>query len=673
MYVFRKTANASIPTDQRLWSEALARKQALNAFWEEWFRSEQGHFKAAFQSFATTDEFEQQIELLLRQWLESHDLLGPRLKWPKEKGSPFRGLEPFEAKHAAVFFGRERVIEDGRQRLVTAAAQGTPFLLVVGASGSGKSSLARAGLVPRLTTPGVVDAVDIWRAALMKPGEGQAGPLVALAAALFATLPELQQGDFPTAAALAEHLQRGGAPAVRPILGALARVAQAVQRERHSEHTLRPALLLLVDQLEELFAQAIGENERTTFVAAVKELAATGQIWCIATLRADFYELMLRQPLLKAFKEAGASLDLGPPGAAELAEIVRAPAAAAGLEFEQRGDERLDDVLLAAAGGNTDALPLLGFTLQRLHEHLDGDRLTFAAYKQFGGLEGAIGRSAEKAFNSVPPDAQDTLPRLLRGLAETSWREVGFALRNMPIADAPEGTPIRLLVDALIAARILLVHGQGQGVMLRLAHDAVLRGWERARGITNKEQDFFRIRADVVAAEQRWHSHQRHDLLLGAGLPLAEAQSLRERYGAELDRKLVAFIVASVTYHEAEADKRRRQEMEMQSNLLAQVGESEYLRGNLYAGLKLCVHAARRDIDLQQGVSTPSRAAATLAAVVSQTGWRLLLGGHEERVTSALFSPDGARIVTASADTTARIWDAATGKEITVLRGHGAR
>jgi WD40 repeat protein len=82
------------------------------------------------------------------------------------------------------------------------------------------------------------------------------------------------------------------------------------------------------------------------------------------------------------------------------------------------------------------------------------------------------------------------------------------------------------------------------------------------------------------------------------------------------------------------------------------------------------VHAARRDLESQQRTSEPSRAAATLAAVVSQSGWRLLLRGHESGVQSAAFSPDGARIVTASYDTTARIWDAATGKEITVLRGH---
>jgi hypothetical protein len=184
VYVFRKTADAALPTtDIERRRQAQLQLDALEGFWAEWFKIETGQFKAAFQSFDTTDAFEQQLELLLRQWLETHNLLGPRLHWPKEKGSPFPGLAAFEAEQAAVFFGRDRAIEEARRRLVSACDRGTPFLLIVGASGAGKSSLARAGLIPRLTTPGVVASVDLWRAARMKPSDGQAGPLLARARA----------------------------------------------------------------------------------------------------------------------------------------------------------------------------------------------------------------------------------------------------------------------------------------------------------------------------------------------------------------------------------------------------------------------------------------------------------------------------------------------------------
>src|SRR3954447_9600894 len=351
VYVFRKTADAALPTtDIERRRQAQLQLDALEALWAEWFKIETGQFKAAFQSFDSTDAFEQQLELLLRQWLETHNLLGPRLNWPKEKGSPFPGLAAFEAEQAAVFFGRDQAIEEARRRLVNACDRGTPFLLIVGASGAGKSSLARAGLIPRLTTPGVVASVDLWRAARMKPSEGQAGPLAALASALAEALPELAQSDYPTPAMLADNFRRGGLAAAQPIVRALMRAAQEEERRRHSGRTLHSALVLLVDQGEELFAQGVGEAERSVFAESLKQLVDTGQVWCVVTLRADLYEPLLKEPVLKALKETGASLDLGPPGVAELAEIVRGPAAASGLAFEVDGERGpLDQRLLTDA------------------------------------------------------------------------------------------------------------------------------------------------------------------------------------------------------------------------------------------------------------------------------------------------------------------------------------
>src|SRR5215471_8660823 len=437
IYVFRKTADAVLPT-----VDAVRRRQAqvqfdgLEAFWAEWFESE-GQFKAAFETFTSTDGFEAQFEELLRQWLVAQKLLGRRLAWPQEKGSPFRGLAAFEAEHAAVFFGRDRAIDEARRRLWAAAERGTPFLLIVGASGAGKSSLARAGLIPRLITPGVVTSVGVWRVARMKPGDGQAGPLMALATALLATdaLSELAHGDYPTAASLADNLRRGGTASVQPISNALARVAEDAQRERQSDHAPKPALVLLVDQFEELFAQGVSDAERAAFAESLRQLIATERVWTVATLRADLYELLLKQPALKALKEAGASLDLGPPGPAELAEIVRAPAAAAGLVFETDAEKgELGERLLADAN-TADSLPLLQFTLRQLYERREeiaGEtRLTHKAYETLGGLEGAIAAEAERAVSGLKPQAVATLPRLLRRLAEPAHDGMTLTLREV--------------------------------------------------------------------------------------------------------------------------------------------------------------------------------------------------------------------------------------------------
>jgi hypothetical protein len=522
-----------------------------DAFWSEWFKSEEGHFKAAFQTFADTDEFEHQIEELLRQWLHSHHMLGPRLKWPKERGSPFPGLAPFEVEHAAVFFGRERTIDEARRRLAAVAEHGMPFLLIVGASGSGKSSLARAGLIPRLTTPGVVAAIEVWRAAIMKPGQGQAGPVSSFATALFTALPELTLGDFSNAAALADNLRRGGSPAARPIVGALTRVAEAVLLQLHSDQPLRSALVLLVDQLDELFAQAVSDEERAAFAEAIKELVATGQVWCIATLRADLYELLLGQPVLKALKEVGASFDLGPPGPAELAEIVRAPAAAAGLLFERDAEHgALDDRLLTDAK-TADSLPLLQFTLRQLYERSverdGGTLLTHAAYEQLGELQGAIAAEAERAVANLPAGTLDALPRLLRQLAEPSRDGKLLTLREASQAEVVAEPREAALVQVLLGARILVARQDAAGrPALRLAHDAVLGSWPKATEAAEASRDFYRVRAEVEDAQRRWQEHgQPKDRLIQHGVPLAEAERLVTDFAGELPGELIGYINAS--------------------------------------------------------------------------------------------------------------------------------
>jgi tetratricopeptide (TPR) repeat protein len=552
VYVFRKTADAPIPTaDAERRRQAQIQLDALEAFWSEWFKVGKGQFKAAFQTFASTDGFEQQLEKLLRQWLESHGVLGPRLSWPKEKGSPFRGLAAFEAEHAAIFFGRDRVIGEARRRLNAAAERGTPFLLIVGASGTGKSSLARAGLIPRLTTPGVVASVDVWRVARMKPSDGGAGPLAALATALFGALPELAQGDYPNPAALADNLARGGGASAQPIVRALARVAEEAQRERHTDQVLQPALVLLVDQFEELFAQGVSDQERTAFAESIKELVASGRVWCIGTLRADLYEFLLKQPVLKALKEAGASLDLGPPGAAELAEIVRAPAAAAGLVFERDVDKgELDERLLADAK-TADSLPLLQFTLRQLYDRrveTDGEvKLTHAAYDALGGLSGAIAAEAEQAVANLSPTSLDALPRLLRRLAEPARDGKSLTLREVPRTEASADSWEATLVDALLGARILIARTDAMGrPTVRLAHDAVLAGWPRAKKAAQASREFYRVRAEVEDALRRWQEHRRpRDRLIQPGVPLAEAEKLVKDFRTELPAELTGYVTAS--------------------------------------------------------------------------------------------------------------------------------
>ena len=576
IYVFRYSEPPLVKLDDEATNRLVTEQwERLKVFFKTWFQAEDGKFKLAFHTFQSTDAFEGEIEKLLRGWLEEKVLKGRSVLWPIDsKGSPFRGLAAFGAKHAPVFFGRSRDITKAVDVLKEAGARGSPFLLIVGASGSGKSSLALAGLVPRLTASGVVPAVDLWRVAVMRPSDDPGGPVASLAASLFESesdlaeddkgrlpaLPELAQSDYATAAELARLLAHADEPCVKPIIGALDKIAEAEQKKSGYDRPVRADLLIVVDQLDELFAGQVNDAERARFAKLLAQLVATGRVWVIATLRADLYERFLKEPELLAMKSKGATYDLAPPGATEIDEIIRGPAAAAGLVYETdwKTGERLDDRLIRDVD-RPDMLPLLQFALDYLFEQRvtekDETRLAFKAYDTLGGLAGAIDKEAERAISGLGKEELDRLPRLLRQLAAPAQMSemgtptgapAGFTIRSVPLAEAAYDPPAERLVKALVDARILLSSGSEQNATIRLAHQRVLDNWKRAKDIVAANAEFYRIRDDVEALRRRWeNSKKQRDLLIPKGVPLAEAESIAKRYPGELGAPTLGFIAAS--------------------------------------------------------------------------------------------------------------------------------
>ena len=727
VYVFRFPQPPSVQLDDPKRNEIETQWQHLKAFFDAWFKTPSGEFKAAFQSFASTDDFEAQAEVLLRKWLEEKVLHGRSLTWPAEiKGSPFRGLAAFGAKHAPVFFGRSRDITKVIDRLKDAAEKGCPFLLVDGASGAGKSSLVRAGLVPRLTAAGVVPSVDIWRVAVMRPAEIVGDPFAALARALLVAesdlpeaeqgrppaLPELSASDFPRADDLAALLAHADASAPKPILSTFSAIEQTAREKEGYGRAVKVALLLVVDQLDELFGADIGNDIRARFAQLLRLLARSGRVWVIATLRADLFDHFLSQKDLKQLKDDGSSYDLAPPDAAALAEIVRAPAAAAGLVYESdtKTGERLDERLLADAE-RADLLPLLQFTLNQLFEARErrdhGGQLTFAAYRALGGLEGAVEKEAEAAFARLGATEQARLPRLLRELvapagdATVTAARAAFDIRPVPLADAAYDEASARLVQALIDARILLSSGEGGQATVRLAHARVLDSWQRASKIVADNADFYRIRAEVEEQRRRWDAAgRRRDLLIGRGRPLAEAESIVRNFSGELPTATREFVrrsgrrarlmqtltaaaavifaaVAGVAVYEwrhtvslqREAVEKRDQLLVSQSRFLVDRANQGNQAGDAGTAMLLALQALP---DTRSGVGRPMvhEAEAALFAAYQDLKERIVLKGHDGVLWSARLAPDGKRIVTASEDKTARVWNAENGDQLAILRGH---
>ena len=201
LLVYRKTSDPPLAFHDERAMERLEQRRALDAFIDRWFGNSQSGFKAAFTGFRTPDEFEDILEVHLRKLIKER--LPDRLTNDGEdavpvswyKGTPYRGLEAFDYDHSAVFFGRTRAIGAVKEALIRQAENGCAFVLVFGMSGGGKSSLVRAGVLPTITQPGVIEGVGLWRWSIFRPSDAAGDLFVGLANALLvpSAMPEMAE------------------------------------------------------------------------------------------------------------------------------------------------------------------------------------------------------------------------------------------------------------------------------------------------------------------------------------------------------------------------------------------------------------------------------------------------------------------------------------------------
>lgn len=531
LLVYRKTAEPLVSLlDPAALMEKLRQRQALDAFIERWFHDRQdGSLRAAYHQFATPEEFELAVERHLRRLIDRRapaapipgrsDDPGPSARWTD--GSPFRGLEPFDEDHAEVFFGRTRAVSQVIDHLRAQDARGRPFVLVVGMSGGGKSSLVRAGVLPLLTRPGVIEGVSHWRRAVLRPADEGGDPFLALAVALGeeGALPEVRSGGM-TERDLADLAVSTPAAVVSLVCAALDRIDPSAR------------LAMVVDQLEELFSiRGLSEGERNDFGELIDRLVRTGRVMVLATLRSDLYPRLSETPALVTLKEGQGQYDLLAPSASEITQMIRQPVGAAGLSLEVDSvtGRRLEDRLLDSAIGRPGTLPLLEFTLEELYRRREADgTLTLAAFDDLGGVEGSLARRAEEVFAELDPEVQSAFSAVMRQLVTVveNAEVTTLAARPAPLDRLREDDAAARLVDALIAARLLVTDlAREGGAVVRVAHEALLRHWPRLTEWLDGDQEQLKSRARLRAAAFRWAEAGRDDdLLLASGKPLEDAR-----------------------------------------------------------------------------------------------------------------------------------------------------
>lgn len=545
---------------------AIAQYRALKKFWKR-FTEDQEHLVVGFNEYRDLEHFETRFESDMRKTLQRllPDGVSGSHTIPKSwtEGSPFRGLRYFDFEHAPIFFGRTRAIDQVLAALKQQAAEDRAFVLVFGGSGVGKSSLVRAGVLPWLMKPGVIDGVGLWRRAVMRPSEVNEGDLFdAIAAALMRSegLPELAS-DGTSVARLAAMLREKPDGVGMLIKGALSQAAREVQLAENLDKQPRALFALVIDQLEELFTFERLADQREGFLRAIDALARSGYVWVLATLRSDFYSRCEESPILMDLKKDAGQYHLQPPDEVQLGQMIRLPASAAGVLLEENHStgERLDDLLRDAATKSPAALPLLEFALEELYEQRDKDKglLKIEAYHALGGVEGALGKRAEESFQNAGATAQASFDLVFRQLVTISTAEGESAVRRRARKAAVEiNSGSRRLIAQLVADRLLVADRTETGVVvISLAHEAMLASWSRLSEWVTQHRDSLKIRAQVADAASRWAENERNaDYLYSMGLPLEKAQlAMNAGFLSEEEREFVEASLANVTQKEFRA------------------------------------------------------------------------------------------------------------------------
>jgi hypothetical protein len=461
LHVYRNRSQPNPPLDspEKL-EEFLRQWKSLQAFFESWLRDSEGQFIGAFNNYYNLEEFERLFREHFRDFLSTQvssevqrRLIARRSQAGRWKENPFRGLQIFDFEHAPIFHGRTRATGAVLEALEVQVRVQRPFVLVVGASGSGKSSLVRAGVLPLLTQPETIEGIELWRWAATRPGAGggEGDCFDALAAALVEppALPALKDPESlnairDLATDLREH-SNSVALRVRDALDHAAREwkihhshyleererqhrasgrsgdADLARRQREWLELPKARLALVVDQLEELFTTGFSPEVRQKYIAAIADLVRSGRVFILATLRSDFYPYYQQFADLIELSKPGGKVDLRPPTAYEIGNMIRLPAEAAGLHFEQEPEtgQRLDQALRDAASATPESLPLLEHVLSLLYDEQcarGDDLLRWSDYRELGELKGALAKHAEAVFTTLQPHEQKTFPLVMRYL-----------------------------------------------------------------------------------------------------------------------------------------------------------------------------------------------------------------------------------------------------------------
>jgi WD40 repeat protein/serine/threonine protein kinase len=621
-----------------------------------------------------------------------------------EPDNPYKGLRAFQEADANDFFGRDELVDNLVEQMKGDDVQ-SRFMAIVGPSGSGKSSVVKAGLIPRLRK-GLVPGSEQWYVVEKMPGQY---PMEELEAAL------LRIAINPPTSLLEQLMEneRG-----------LVRAVKRVLPDDDSE------LVIVIDQFEEIFTQMDDEDNRRFFLNSILEAMRDpkSRLRIIVTLRADFYDRPLNYPEFGHLMRECTTIVL-PLTSKELRDAIILPAELNHLELEAG----LIEAIIAEVGGEPGALPLLQYAMTELYERRDGRWLTVSAYDEIGGAMGALTRRATDIYDNLDDIRQSMLRQMFlrlvtlgEGSQDTRRRVLISELLSLDF-DSDE---IQSVIDEFGKYRLLTFDRDPitRSPTIEVAHEALIRQWHLLNQWLDTNRDGLRIQRRVAVAMLEWQNMGRDNSFLASGMRLHQfegwiestelatteqereyiQESTQERDRVEEEKRLrkqheeqleqqsrnrlrqlltvmtvaavisVGLMIVAVTQSGiatqaqieavAQADNAGTQEANAnvskdQAQSLAFASSSQLALGNDNTDLAIL-------LALEANQHAPSsQTLRTLAQAGYAPGTAMVLD-HGIRANTVTYSPDGLTLLTGAQDNAMRLWSVDTGELLQTYAGH---
>ncbi len=600
-----------------------------------------------------------QVSVLLREITSTFQ---PK---PFDGRCPYKGLDVFEEEDAGLFFGREELVDD-----LVGRVKASRTVFITGPSGSGKSSLVRAGLIPALKN-GAMKNSERWLYETMKPTREPFIELARVASSLTGTL------------SAGEDIRTKGLSDAR-IMAQWSEIALKDQREKRA--------VIFIDQFEEVFTQIAKEEERMAFLNLLTHTATVekGRAILLFAMRSDFVSNCATYPGLNALLNQQ-FVQIGAMRPDELVSAIAQPALRVGL----RVDPDLIAQIINDMQGEPGALPLMQFALKDLFdaEQAKGGviALTLDEYVQRGGIHKSLERHADEAFAKLSENEQELaysifgrLIEIGRGTQDT--RRTALFDELIP-ADARD-IDVEAVVQKLADARLLTTDEQAGRDTVTISHEKLIDAWPWLKKLVNENRDVISLQNEIATDAKEWDSHNRDAsyLYIGARLDYAREQletkklilsastqefvqagHIRQRRGRGFliagISTIIGLLVIAVFVFSRQANENKK--LAQQARLRELAAQAALLRDrNLQTSLLLGLEVfSRWDIPQTRGV--------LLDNVQSDPQLQQFLSGHSDSVNSVAFSPNGKILASGSADGTILLWDTETHRPIgEPLTGH---